>query len=323
MFTLCTRTVYLGADFYSTNARSFIFSDANVDCLSVDITLDLPQILGRQRLDENPWKNRAELYYRTNTREITQEEFKKTIEAKIKSTEDLLRGYNEITSPASKHEFAKKARTAAKLTNYKDDYLAVDEHSGADLVPVFNKLMMISELRAFEIQQYDYKERATVFNTISNTGIEVIDVNKIIETIYAEPKVSDKYRVLCSLDESIVKSCLSQLPASFTNYYTVLGPERMRALRFNITDLKKEYDKTIGNQQIDLSQAILKEFQINEKLTKLEIKERLRSLYQSIGYLKTPKAIDILDYYNVKSVDIKNEKTGKRDKGYLILSIKE
>lgn len=41
MFTFCTRTVYLGADFYSDNARSFIISDANIDTLAVDITLDL------------------------------------------------------------------------------------------------------------------------------------------------------------------------------------------------------------------------------------------------------------------------------------------
>ena len=34
MFTFCTRTVYLGADFYSDNARSFIISDANIDTLS-------------------------------------------------------------------------------------------------------------------------------------------------------------------------------------------------------------------------------------------------------------------------------------------------
>ena len=77
MFTICTRTVYLGADFYSTNARTFIFSDANIDSLTVDITIDLPQILGRQRLEENPWKNRAELYYKTldSDKEITQEDF--------------------------------------------------------------------------------------------------------------------------------------------------------------------------------------------------------------------------------------------------------
>ena len=49
MFTFCTRTVYLGADFYSDKARSFVVSDANIDTLAVDITLDLPQILGRQR----------------------------------------------------------------------------------------------------------------------------------------------------------------------------------------------------------------------------------------------------------------------------------
>ena len=42
MFTFCTRTVYLGADFYSTNARTFIISDANISTLAVDISLDLP-----------------------------------------------------------------------------------------------------------------------------------------------------------------------------------------------------------------------------------------------------------------------------------------
>ena len=85
MFTLCTRTVYLGADFYSDNARTFIFSDANIDSLTVDITIDLPQILGRQRLEENPWKNRAELYYKTldSKKALTQEDFVAIREQKI------------------------------------------------------------------------------------------------------------------------------------------------------------------------------------------------------------------------------------------------
>ncbi len=75
MFTFCTRTVYLGADFYSECARSFIFSDSNIDTLAVDISDDLPQILGRQRLFENPWKNDAVFYYRSicDYRKISQE----------------------------------------------------------------------------------------------------------------------------------------------------------------------------------------------------------------------------------------------------------
>ena len=53
MFTFCTRTVYLGTDFYSTCASTVICSDCDLSNMSLDISLDLPQILGRQRLETN------------------------------------------------------------------------------------------------------------------------------------------------------------------------------------------------------------------------------------------------------------------------------
>ena len=62
--TLCTRTAYLGVDFYSKTATTYIFSDANVDSLAVDISEDLSQILGRLRDEENPWFNCAFFFYR-------------------------------------------------------------------------------------------------------------------------------------------------------------------------------------------------------------------------------------------------------------------
>ena len=52
-FTFCTRTAYLGADFYSPNAYTIICSDCNIESMSLDISLDLPQIMGRQRLQKN------------------------------------------------------------------------------------------------------------------------------------------------------------------------------------------------------------------------------------------------------------------------------
>lgn len=80
MFTFCTRTVYLGADFYSLCARSFIFSDSNIDSLAVDISEDLPQILGRQRLLIILGKF-SHFYYRStaNYREMKAEDFQKII----------------------------------------------------------------------------------------------------------------------------------------------------------------------------------------------------------------------------------------------------
>ena len=82
MFTFCTRTVYLGADFYSDNARSFILSDANLETLAVDISLDLPQILGRQRNEDNPWKNQAEFYYKPYIK-VGKEESKEVFQQRI------------------------------------------------------------------------------------------------------------------------------------------------------------------------------------------------------------------------------------------------
>ena len=320
MFTLCTRTVYLGADFYSTNARSFIFSDANIDCLSVDITLDLPQILGRQRLEENPWKNRAELYYKLNTKEISSEEFKKYLDKKEEATNRLLSAFEKV-SREEQHELAIKYRRDAKRSSYRYDFVAVDEHAGSDLKPVFNNLVMISEMRSFEVQQIDYKDRFSVFTSVSK-GTEVIDINNHLDTIYSLTYFSDKLKYLCSLEDSTILSCLPHLPEVFTNYYTVLGKSRMIALRYNITDMKKEYERKMGNQVIDVRTNVITSFNLGEKLSKKDIITRLETLYSSIGYSKTPKAIDIKEYFEVKDCKIPRP-DGTRDNGYEILKIKE
>ena len=323
MFTLCTRTVYLGADFYSTNARSFIFSDANVDCLSVDITLDLPQILGRQRLKENPWKNRAELYFKLNTKEMKKEEFDQYLENKKILTESLLNSYNDVKNSKDKHNLTKVYQDRAKTKKYRDDFVSVNKHSGADMKPVFNNLVMVSEMRSFEIQQVDYKDRFTVFSAISKQVSDIEDINTHLDTIYSIKDITERYRYLCSLEESTALSCLPHLPESFTNYYTVLGPEKMKALRYNATDMKREYEGKIGNQSIDLRSYILGVFSVGDKITMKAAKEKLKDLYSSINYFKTPRALDLGDYFIIKTVDIKNESTGKRDKGYEILKIKE
>ena len=115
LVTLCTRTVYLGADFYSDNARSVVFSDANIECMAVDITLDLPQILGRQRLLENPWKNEIEIYVSCimpgNVEMRSQFEQRRL--CKLKETEDLIRSF-EHSPLDTRQSVAKKYGTSCQ-----------------------------------------------------------------------------------------------------------------------------------------------------------------------------------------------------------------
>jgi hypothetical protein len=322
MFTLCTRTVYLGADFYSTCGRSFIFSDANIDCLSVDITLDLPQILGRQRLKENPWKNHAELYYKVNTREVNQEEFTKYIEIKKERTMNTLLSYESSPTYASKHNLAEICLRDAKRSNYRYNFVAVDKHHGSDIKPVFNKLMMISEQRAFEIQQIDYKDRFSVLNTIENLQkVDIDDLNTYLDKFYKLGTV-DKYKYLCELPEDIAISILPHLPSSFQNHYTVLGVDRIKALGYNITLMNQEISNIISDQVIDIRSEILNMFSVGDKVSKNSVKEQLKNLYDKLGYSKTPKAVDLGDYFIIKNCKIPKP-DGTRDNGYEILAIKE
>ena len=167
MFTFCTRTVYLGADFYSTNARTFIFSNANIDCLSVDVSLDLPQILGRQRLKENPWKNEAELYItlRCCVDEDDREDFIEEINMKIERKNKLLEIYNDSGSDEKKKLIAEMYDKMVKAYNYRDDYVAVNNH-----IPTFNNLMMVADIRTFEIQEIDYANRFSVRSNLRSSG---------------------------------------------------------------------------------------------------------------------------------------------------------
>ena len=325
MITLCTRTVYLGADFYSTCARSFILSDANIDTLAVDITLDLPQILGRQRLKENPWKNRAELYFKSITKKniVTEEDFQIYIENKLRKTESLLRSYKNALD-SDKHDLAENFQKVAKSYNYRDDYVSVNTHGGKDLYPVKNELVIISEKRAFDIQQIDYADRFTVFNKLVDVGLVSNSLRKFVKEFDELPGFYDKMKALCesNFSENEKLIILEQVPILYKNLYLQLGPERLKANSYNITFVKREL---LNNETInanDVREEIINRFLVSGRYLLSEIKEILKDIYMNFNIFSTPKASDLENYFEVKKIQITNKVTGKKDHGYEILKMK-
>ena len=328
MFTFCTRTVYLGADFYSTNARSFILSDANSECLAVDISLDLPQILGRQRDLSNPWKNRAEFYYKTlgKNKGKSQEEFMNILQTKIRKTNELLDAYGEV-SEQNKHALAETFQRDAKTSNYKYNYVAVNVHGGTNLVPEFNDLVVVAEERAFDIQQVDYKDRFSVFNTIASEGLieskTTCKINSFLDQFYHYPLFRMKMSLLCETNftDQELGIILDQIPLEFRNYYQTLGPERCKALSYDVTYISREYSD-LQFDKSKLQEEIYKEFQVNSKYSKSFIKDKLCDIYKTLGYNKTPKANDLEEYFELKTCQVTNKETGKRDMAFEILGVK-
>ena len=334
MFTFCTRTVYLGADFYSLCARSFIFSDSNIDSLAVDISEDLPQILGRQRLKENPWKNSATFYYRStaNYREMKAEDFQKIIDDKMSMTESLLRIYSTTFIDKDKYSLAKTYQDLAKLKNYKDDYVAVNKvhtkEGNIILRPVHNQLVLVNEIRAFKIQQIDYKDRFTVFSTIHNTltrdDIVNHEVSEFLKIYTSLTTIHDKLKILCEygLSNDAIQIVLGQIADSdeIKSYYTTLGSQRLKGMGYHVTKIKRSLGIITFSQEL-LESSIYSEFKIGDKITLADIKLKLEYLYKSINYDAAPKAKDLENYFEVKNSSI--YENGKKIKCYTLINKKE
>lgn len=330
MFTFCTRTAYLGADFYSNNARSFVFSDSNIDCLAVDITLDLPQILGRQRDEGNPWKNELNIYFRptVDIKKVTKDQFMKVLEDKVRGTNDRLKAFGEILSGSGKDLVLDDYERRARDYKYREDYVSVNRHDGKTPIPQFNKLVMLSEKRSFEIQQLDYADRCSVRSSI-NTQMGLDDSEEIKEFLkeYEESNVFlDKMKLTCEFlekisDNDVKEHILVRIDEQLSNYIRVLGIERIKAFSYIRIRLDREMNKLLNNQTIDPSDLIYKKFSVSNRYSNAYAKATLKKIYQDIGLQKTAKAVDLSEYFEIKPISYLEN--GKKINGLELLKKKK
>lgn len=329
MFTFCTRTVYLGADFYSDNARSFVVSDANIDTLAVDISLDLPQILGRQRLIENPWRNEATLFFKSikGANKKPEEEFNKKIAEKTEKTEGLLGVFGKSNSNEQKY-LSEVFQDNARYGHYKKNYVAVNNvfiAGGVKLVPVFNNLVKVAELRAYEMQQTDYANRFTVFSVIKKIGTANIDnevVEEVLNKIESINGRREKFKYLCEQSELqefniIVDNVRFK---RFKEYINVLGVDRCKAMSYKFGDMDKELNVRSFDKD-KLRDKIYEIFKVGMSYTKSGIKSTLADLYKNLDYRATAKASDLKNYFDVKLCIMVGE-GGKKINGFKILNKK-
>ena len=335
MFTFCTRTVYLGADFYSDNAQTVVLSDANIETLAVDISLDLPQILGRQRLIENPWKDEATVYFRylLDKSKVNKKSFDDKIKEKMGNTNGLLVAYDELKTDDSRYRISDCYWKIAKAYNYRDDYVAVNieedpETGGPKLIPVVNNLVLVSERRAFDMQQTEYADRFTVFNEVGKVSTIKAMSDKVSE-FFEEYELRDsrqrKLKFLCEsfdkFDKSEWRYILDNLTEiHFQEYIEVLGLEECKAQAYNTSLLNKKLD-VLSFDKTKLNELILNEFIVGSTYPKSYIKIKLAELYNIVGYRATAKASDLENLFTIKPKKAKNE-VGEWVNGFNIISKK-
>ena len=337
MFTLCTRTTYLGADFYSTNAFTVVCSDCNIQTLTVDISLDLPQILGRQRLKENVFRNEVLILYKAeNKRGAVINEKKLVNDEKVKYKEEktlkLIEEYNKM-SDEGKLLWGEKAADAKNL--YKTDYLGISSRTGKAM---FNYLVKIADKRAYDVTRKEYIDDITIrrgIESIENVNIEIIEgnieielqevCNHLIQEFNKDGDFVRRMKLLCDINsqyptffQSYANSPLQCIiPINYQNYINTIGFEKIRALGYQESDLK---DYINSNRVLNIT-SITSLFNVGDKYTKKQIKEMLANFYSLNSITKTPKASDLEQYYILKSIKLKVG--DKWENGFEIIKKKE
>lgn len=319
MFTFATKSVFLGVDFYSECAYSYVFADPSQKTLALDICTELPQILGRQRLDKNPYRNEAILFIKENSIGLSDKEFAEYIEEKKKNTEEGIKFFNQSTN---KHQdlLIPKYRASMKEDMYKNDYVMVveDKTTGKPKL-AFNTLYMLAERRAWEISKKNYSSQYSVICQQSQAGITGISGTQscnpdvlCLKKSFDSTNITDrKIKLYCDFRKQHPELVgeVDFVSSKYATYWNALGYDNLKALGFQESRIKHvlavptPFDSSLV---IEIRKA-LKE---NGKYKKSEIKEKLQKIYKKMKHKKTAKAVDIERFITAK--EKQNSRTGER-----------
>ena len=312
MFIFCTSAIYMGIDFYSECASTYVFADPNVDCLALDISLDLSQISGRQRNRLNPFKNEIVLFYRTkrkDEKQVTKEEFDEAQKNRRKETENLLNAFNKL-SVEEKESFLRKLKESIEVSRYSKDFISISKNSN---LPVYNYLIDIANERAWEVSQDHYQDEISVTTELLKNKFEV-EKYKSKEEVLVKDFLTNKFYTTGNFREKMKMYCefrdkhgdnpevLEHLAfrikdQRFRLFYEYYGTSGCRAKSYQEGELERGWRDAA--QEDKLKFVIFSRFKLGERYPMKEIKTMLADIYVELGIKKAAKATELGNYFKL------------------------
>lgn len=279
----------------------------------------------------NLFKNTISIYYKTTTEIQTREEFEVIQDERRNETRILLEGFQNLTSE-QQISYTKKLRADIEVSKYSDDFVSISNKTGE---PVHNHFIELAHERSWEISQKDYQDQISVTKVMEDKGYTVTEEGKYIQEdpdflrfkseFESTPQFSKRLKIYCEyLDYYKSNSKLSGYimfyvkDPRYHKYYSHYGTSGCKAKEFRERDM--ETGLKSGIDLVDNLDLVYNSFQIGERYSTKTIKSMLKDIYSSLGISKTPKASDLGDYFILEDTRVLNSETGKRDRGFKIIS---
>lgn len=326
LITLCSATAYCGIDMYNTSAKSYVFSNCNLKTMSVDISLELPQIVGRQRLPENKFRYDVTFFYSECIGEYTREDFELEMNKKKSRTEEKINNFNVILSTLGDINIdiqRSMIRSEIKVKQYSEDFCGISRDTG---LPVLNNLVLLSEIRAWELQNLIYNNDASVLRILCDVGHineQENSLNAELEKIASEPYFENRMKLVLNYIQNHPGD-ISNLPDKYKVFFENIGVNEIISGSLRKDALNKRIVRKEANENIfkiknskEVSSKVFFAFKEGNSYTRKEIKEELTKIFS--GYGIVAKASDIKNYFEAKRISVKEITSGKYEEGFRLI----
>ena len=323
MFTFCTSTVYIGADFYSTNAYSYIFANPLVKSMTVDVSVDLQQIIGRQRLDTNPVRNTATPYFNTRKSKVTEEELENSIKEKKDKTKKQIDNFNAVPN---KDEQLQMMENTIRQQGHKEHYCCIIKDADNNVRIVENEILEISERRAWEVTNRIYNNDFSMYRALrvgavvtKSSGSDDPEVQRIFKEWNLDNQFPRKARLYCDLYDNfpeLLEDC-TFIEGKYKKYHDALGKEGFEALCWREDYIRQAIEPTPFDKlpKDQIAVKLIDALKTDKTYTKSEVKDLLQGIYKELNIAGKPSASDISEYLTCEDRTV-------RMKGKLIATFK-
>lgn len=299
-FTFCTKASFEGVDFYSTNASTYIFIDGGKEWLSLDVAIDLSQILGRQRLDCNPFRHDATLYYKTVPNPVTEVEFRQKQSEMEQTTKERLDMY-DASQEKSKKWLVDLHLKILPEEKFVSDYVDVIQENGQSTLG-FNYLVMAAKWNQWYQRRYYYSNSHQLISGIQSAlgiGRKPVEVRNF-ESWYNNASDKDKLAGYADFrnkypqyDEWIFQNPFIDL--RFHQWYATLGYSTLKRVNFKEDKVINIYNEYCVQDLIKT--ACINAFEVGKIYSLKDVKNMLQQIYDYAGFSgKTAKATDLGKY---------------------------
>ena len=302
-FTFITCKSFEGVDYFSDSAISFVVSSASAEHTKLAIDTDIPQIVGRIRSKNNPFRNKiVHIYNRTN-KDIdlitTFEEMTDITNRTEEGVKQQIEKYNKATTRAEK--------IAIKRLINND--LILETEDGI----YYNDAILKLDLYNFKVNQIIYKSGISVRTEYQERGVQTTAITYNKEE--GEMKTENETKAI-TFKEAYLKALSCQDLVQRGQYLKVdlvkeaiekLTPEEVRAARYT----KKAVKELLISKNEKLNKftkaikMIKKEMPYNEFVPVAKVKEMLANIYEILGIEKKAKATDITAFFYAKESRIR------------------